>query len=531
VDKITPEQITKLDNIPKELREPPLWVKYQLVYDPEKPGKKPRKRPLVAWSQRANLRSLDPLLGNSAPANGVQRFVDKAEGFAYIDVDHVIDIDPASPTFGETQPWATELISWMDTYTETSASGGGFHLVCRGTVPKDYHVAHRPVEIYAGKSRKLIAMTGDIHGWEYGGIESRQEKLNELYRKCVGGLSFGPTYGKTNEPGETGPPPCWRNVFHTGSELDSASSRALIKGILEEGNTWFGSLSGVGKTWIGLSIAHALLSGEKLFGFFPVLQKSPVLYLVPEMGNRRFRERLLKMRISMDGGFFCQTVRDGAIDLTDPMLLQAVVDMKPVVILDTAIRFQTGSENTSTDQAQSLGANIFKLISAGAGAVVCMHHRKKDAGGMEPTLENALRGTGDFGAMADCVWAVEHATGDFNLEESRKFTRLRLTCVKPRDMEPADPFVIQGRPYIDEIGDFRVLDKSGIAAPVESKKDGDEKVLELIAENPKISRAKIKEQTGFGFDKIARIVKHAKLKQENGVWIRTTPPEEVDSAV
>jgi hypothetical protein len=65
--------------------------------------------------------------------------------------------------------------------------------------------------------------------------------------------------------------------------------------------------------------------------------------------------------------------------------------------------------NVSTQQAQGLGAKLFKLIAGGAKAVVCMHHRKKDVGDTTPTLENTLRGTGDFGAMADCVWSVEHA--------------------------------------------------------------------------------------------------------------------------
>jgi hypothetical protein len=525
----TQATIDNFRKIPEELRQPALWLKWYYKPDPKKPDKKPRKQPCVKWGEdsRANLRGLDHLLGNSTAFDGVQRLVDKAEGFVYIDLDHVRD-----PATGVVQPWADDWIEKLDTYTEISASGEGFHLVCRGTVPEDYHVDAVPVEIYAGNmggAGKLIAMTGDVYGLQCT-IESRQEQLSALFHKCKTSGVFGPTTAET-ETADSAEPPHWRNVFHTGSELDSAPSRVFIEGILEEGNTWFGSLSGVGKTWIGLSIAHALLSGDPLFGLYPVLQKTPVLYLVPEMGNRRFRERLLKMRISMDGGFFCQTVRDGAIDLTDPMLMQAVVDMKPVVILDTAIRFQTGSENTSTDQAQSLGANIFKLIAAGAGAVVCMHHRKKDAGSMEPTLENALRGTGDFGAMADCVWAVEHATGDFPLEESRKLTRLRLTCVKPRDMEPADPFVIQGRPFIDDLGDFRVLDAVSGKAPVSESKAADvKKVLDLIAENPKISARDIRKATGgFGFDKIKLITKKAGLKNVAGVWKSTK--DEDDSAL
>jgi len=133
--------------------------------------------------------------------------------------------------------------------------------------------------------------------------------------------------------------------------------------------------------------------------------------------------------------------------------------MRPVVILDTAIRFQEGDEQSSTQQAQGLGAKLFDY-QGGAPLVIGMHHRKKDIGDTTPTLENTLRGTGDFGAMADCVWCVEHSRrksgrnyDEEYQEESKLLTRLTLTCVKPRDMEPADPFTIQGRPYIDQKGD------------------------------------------------------------------------------
>jgi len=332
------------------------------------------------------------------------------------------------------------------------------------------------------------------------------------------------------------PPPAqerhWRDVFHTGSELDNTPGKVFIKGILEEGITFFGAHSGVGKTWIGLSIAHALLSQQALFGVFPVLQRTNVLYLVPEMGGRKFRERLQRMRISMDGGFFCQTVQDGACDLEDPLLLGAVAATRAVVILDTAIRFQAGDEQSSTQQAQGLGAKMFKLINAGAQAVICMHHRKKDLGDLTPTLANTLRGTGDFGAMADCVWCVEHARkkvkggryDDDYEEESRQLTRLTMTCVKPRDMEPADPFTIQGRPYINDKGDFVVIDS--VAEPVQEpiSKDGDEKVLALVKAEPSIGVISIRRKTGFGESRVLRILNDNGWIKENGLWVSQSQP-------
>src|ERR1700752_233680 len=266
-------------------------------------------------------------------------------------------------------------------------------------------------------------------------------------------------------PDEPPDPTHWREGFHLGSELSQKNAVVFIDQILSEGVTGIGSHSGIGKTWVGLSIAHALISGQKLFGRFPVLKKAPVLYLVPEMGGSAFRQRMAKMRISMDGNFFCQTVKDGAIDLADPFLVEAVRDMRPVVILDTAIRFLKGDEQSSAEIAQGFGARMFNLINHGAQPIIFMQHRSKGSKREALSLENALRGTTDFGAMADCVWAIEHAKPPENykgdpdayLKESQLRTRLYLECVKPRDMEPADPFVIQGRPFIDDAGDFVVL--------------------------------------------------------------------------
>jgi RecA-family ATPase len=197
------------------------------------------------------------------------------------------------------------------------------------------------------------------------------------------------------------PPKTWRDAFHTGSELGSTPGKVFIKGILEEGITYF--------------------SGQPLFGVYPVLNKANVLYLVPEMGGNKFRERLVRMRISMDGGFFCQTIKDGACDLEDPLLLQAVKDTQGVLILDTAIRFQHGDEQSSTEQAQGLGAKMFKLIAAGAPAVICMHHRSKDRKDKEPSLENTLRGTGLRRTSRLCV--VRRAQPQATEIRSRAFRR------------------------------------------------------------------------------------------------------------
>jgi hypothetical protein len=194
------------DNIPTELRKPALWLQYYLSPDPKKPGKKPRKHPCVKYATQqdraANLRGLDYLLGNRPPQKGVQRYVEKSEGFTYIDLDHVRNQET-----GEILPWVSDLIAWLDTYTEISASGTGFHLVARGTLPEDFKLDPNPIEIYSGNiPNKLIAMTGDLYDeWRFSTIENRQEKLDKLLGRAKAGEFGTPATGATESQisGET----------------------------------------------------------------------------------------------------------------------------------------------------------------------------------------------------------------------------------------------------------------------------------------------------------------------------------------
>src|SRR5208337_3083531 len=104
--------LEQLKNIPNELRTPPLWLQYYLKTDPKKPDKKPGKCPCVKWGtpalRKANLKPLDHLLQNRASTkhDGFQRYVDKAEGFVYIDLDKA-----RNPETGIAEPWVEELIA------------------------------------------------------------------------------------------------------------------------------------------------------------------------------------------------------------------------------------------------------------------------------------------------------------------------------------------------------------------------------------------------------------------------------------
>jgi hypothetical protein len=82
-----------------------------------------------------------------------------------------------------------------------------------------------------------------------------------------------------------------------------------------------------------------------------------------------------------DERFLCRTMRDGLLKLDDPLLLRGIRELKPVVFLDTAIRFSKAeSENDASQNASGMAGAVFNLLSAGAQAALGVHHALKDGG-------------------------------------------------------------------------------------------------------------------------------------------------------
>lgn len=168
-----------LKNIPLELREHALWVQYYLKPNGDK---KPTKHPCVAYTQRANCKSLDHLLTRKSQA-GFQRVVEKGEGLVFVDLDHCRKTDT-----GAIEQWAQDIIDSLDSYTEISASGTGFHIVCKAVLDDDFKVDDNPIEIFSAAriQNKLIAMTGNVIDDFHKYVEDRQQQAEQLLAHVKG---------------------------------------------------------------------------------------------------------------------------------------------------------------------------------------------------------------------------------------------------------------------------------------------------------------------------------------------------------
>jgi hypothetical protein len=342
------------------------------------------------------------------------------------------------------------------------------------------------------------------HGSDY--VDMCEKKARSACKYPVGQASPMLMFGEGQvsvAPAHQGPP---EDKFVSVGELEQGEVQMLIDGFLPEGTTFIGGLPGEGKTFFALSIARALTTGKPFLGHFLVQRKIPVIYLIPEQGGRAFRRRCEKFEIPDDPELFlCRTVSQGAtLPLDDASLLEAVARLKPVVILDTVIRFSESEDENAAAQNKKLVDDIIRLRQAGAIAVIGLHHSTKKMRTEGMSLELALRGTGDIAASADAVYGLLRDHMLYNNGEGPN--EIQVACLKPRDFEPPQPFRIAStkRPalppgpgmlvgmesIIDVHHDFKMISRGAQAKDIESR------IEQVITDVPSVTIKGLAERTG-----------------------------------
>jgi len=281
----------------------------------------------------------------------------------------------------------------------------------------------------------------------------------------------------------------WREHYHTRDETEHAPPpEFLIKGFLQrQAIVGIAGYIAQKKSLITLNVSYSLCSGEPLFGCFEVLRKpSRILYLCPEMALIGFANRIKKIGLLPYVGetFFYATmsIKDGVVK--PPQLTPEEVE-GAVIILDTAIRFVEGDENSS-QHMKVLASQCFDLIRMGAEDVIVLAHSNKEMiKSAELTLDNAMRGSSELTAFLSSCWATRLQDPEHPYESPSL-----LKHVKPRDFE-ADPFeVVTDR----ETGRMTFVDGSRgavVAKKTASNIDGKEdQAVQFIRDNPKLSLRK-----------------------------------------
>ena len=254
----------------------------------------------------------------------------------------------------------------------------------------------------------------------------------------------------------------WRSIFHTVEEFEKAAPlQFAISGFLQEaGVTLIGGLAGHGKTLLMLAMAKALLEERPLFGYEPFSIPRPaqrVLYLIPESSLGPFWSRIKLFQLQdyiRNDRLLVRTLSSREqVSLKDPRLLKAAEGAD--VFLDTAVRFMDGSEN-DVESTRPFVQTLFDLLTAGARTITGAHHAPKGFEGQDYMgLENVLRGSGDIGAGLSTAWGVRQIDPVRN--------QLYIQNLKPRDFQPCEPFILEGRPHLDTTGQFKMIAEPGEA--------------------------------------------------------------------
>ena len=280
----------------------------------------------------------------------------------------------------------------------------------------------------------------------------------------------------------------WITKYHSFDEMESAPPAAfLIEGFLQqEGATALAAPVAQRKSLIALNVAHALCTGEPLFDYFKVTRKpNRVLYLCPEMGIRSFKDRLQKIGLMpyVDRRLFCQTMNSK--ELTELSKLTPEELEGAAVIVDTAVRYIKGDENSSADM-RAFSDELFRLMRDGALAVLVLYHSAKGTKeSAELSLENAMRGSGELGAAVSACWATR-----LQDQSDPYHSASYLVNVKQRDYESqafeATCAANCRMTIVDKPGDDVRLNRKPVGGP--SNRDGKDGVaIQILQSNPDMS--------------------------------------------
>ena len=374
----------------------------------------------------------------------------------------------------------------------------------------------------------------------YGGdyVEMCEHMAAEMAKKPVNPNTeayVGSSRQQQQQP-EAVNPENFRDYFRSLDQLEDGDVRMLINGFLPEGINLIGGLAGQGKTLFALSLVKSLTNGQFFLGKFQPEEIVPVIYMIPESSARAFKSRCRKFGITNDEELLLvRTITEGVpLMLDSAILAEAVKKMKPLIVLDTLPRFNQAEDENDAAANKKLVDDMARLRALGCAGILALHHSTKSSADGEMTLENALRGTGDLGAMCDSVYGLRrdrtlYADGGGPME-------LDVRCLKPRDFEPPAPFRIAAsyksadgsiKSYIDESDDFHFIEPAHIEAAEESA------FMKAITENPSISRDDLAADLGTTTHKIRVLAKRLGYERSfgrHGVWLsKTMKPIPIDS--
>ncbi len=161
--------ITKIENIPEELRSLKQWVCWV-------GADKIPKNPFNGKNAKSNDQSTWGTFAQAVKACESFRFDGIgfmfANGYFGVDLDHCIDNVDFCDEFADT----------LQSYTEISKSGTGIHIICKGELPNGTR-RKNGVEMYS--SGRYFICTGNLYNPKYKEVRDCTEEIKKLHKKYL----------------------------------------------------------------------------------------------------------------------------------------------------------------------------------------------------------------------------------------------------------------------------------------------------------------------------------------------------------
>ncbi len=210
----------------------------------------------------------------------------------------------------------------------------------------------------------------------------------------------------------------------------------LVDGLIAQGDCCivYGEY-GCMKSWVLLDLGLHIAAGKPWLGQFPVPHPQSVLYLDEEMHERTLRRRIKRLGTDKTPLPFMALSRKGVKfeEAEVSQLLASLIESgfdPDVVIVETLRRVMQGDEREA-EAVATFWRNVQPILRAGKTLIVSHHMRKPNAQGRDDIRYRAS-GSTDLMAGPDTAFAMERATKD----------RLVVACIKSRNAEEPDPFVV-----------------------------------------------------------------------------------------
>ncbi len=172
----------------EELKALPQWVAWRS--EPVEGRDKPAKVPYDPKTGR-RASSTDPeTWGSYEEARAYANRTGGGVGFVFTEGDPYCGIDlDGAVVDGEVQPWAREIVTALDSYTEYSVSGTGLHVLVEAVLPDASRHKGAGVELY--DRERFFVFTGQHLDGTPETIEPRQAEIDGLYGELFGSARAG----------------------------------------------------------------------------------------------------------------------------------------------------------------------------------------------------------------------------------------------------------------------------------------------------------------------------------------------------